>query len=327
MNILYIIGNGLDIGLGLRTRYPEFYKYYCSKDDEERNEDIIKLRDSIAKGKEDWKDLEYQLGQYTINVKDAESMERICLDLSDSLRDYLLEEQNKVKSEDFDRNTFISHLIHPESFLLPTDRDSLYNGMPTLMDRSINIITLNYTDTLEKILLPGKKGIATNGIDSEGVRWSLGHLLHVHGVLSGSPLIGVDNATQIANKDLAANEDIRELLMKPNANIAIKSGVDNSCRELIRSANLIVLFGVSLGETDLIWWKEVGSRVKKGARMVILQHDEGLGIDHHENLIARHERRVRTDFVKKASLEGGEKDWRNGVFVTFNRTFLNGVKK
>ena len=327
MNILYIIGNGLDIGIGLKTRYPDFYEYYCSLDDRQRNEEVIKLRDSIAEGKEDWKDLEYQLGQYTANVKNAESMERICLDLSDSLREYLLGEQEKVKAEDFDRNCFIYHLIHPESFLLPTDSEILYNGLSSIGDRSINIITLNYTDTLEKILLPGKKGIVGNGVDSTGIRWAFGNLLHIHGTLSGSPLIGVDNVNQIANKELAANEDIRELLLKPNANVAIKSGIDNRCKELIRSANLIVLFGVSLGETDLIWWKEVGARVKKGAKVIILHHNAGLGIDHHENLVARYERRVRNDFVKKASLEGTEKDWRNGIFVTFNRTFLSDVVK
>ncbi len=267
MNLLYIIGNGLDIGVGLRTRYPDFYKYYCRLDDGQRNDDVIKLRDSIAKGKEDWKDLEYQLGQYTVNVKDAESMERICLDLSDSLREYLLGEQEKVKAEDFDRNCFISHLIHPESYLLLTDREILYNGLPNIGDRSINIITLNYTNTLEKILLLGKKGIAENGVDPAGIRWNFDSLLHIHGTLSGSPLLGLDNVTQVANKELSANEDIRELLLKPNANVAIKSGIDNRCRDLIRSANLIVLFGVSLGETDLIWWKEVGARVKKGAKV------------------------------------------------------------
>ena len=327
MNTLYIIGNGLDIGIGLKTRYPDFYKYYCGLDDGQRNEEVIKLRDSIARGKEDWKDLEYQLGQYTANVKDAESMERICLDLSDSLREYLLGEQEKVKAEDFDRGCFISHLIHPESFLLPTDSEIIFNGWSNTGERSINIITLNYTDTLEKILQPGKKGIVGNGVDPSGIRWTFSRLLHIHGTLSGSPLIGVDNVTQIANKELAANEDIRELLLKPNANAAIKSGIDNRCRDLIHTANLIVLFGVSLGETDLIWWKEVGARVKKGAKVVILYYDAGLGIDHHEYLIARHERRVRSDFVKKASLEGTEKDWRNSIFVTFNRTFLSGVVK
>lgn len=327
MRILYIIGNGLDIGLGLKTRYPDFYQYYCSLDDGQRNEDIIRLRDSIASGKEDWKDLEYQLGQYTVNVKDAESMERICLDLSDSLREYLLREQERVKADAFDRDCFISHLIHPESFLLPTDSEILYHGLSEIGNRSIDILTLNYTDTLEKILQLGRKEIPDNGVDPTGIRWRIGSLLHIHGTLNGTPLIGVDNVTQIVNKDLAANEDIRELLLKPNANVAIKSGVDNSCRELIRSANLIVLFGVSLGETDLIWWKEVGTRVKKGAKAVILHHDAGLGIDHHEYLIARHERRVRSDFVKKASLDGAEKDWRNGIFVTFNRTFLSGVIK
>ena len=29
LNITFLIGNGFDIGLGLKTRYKDFYKYYC----------------------------------------------------------------------------------------------------------------------------------------------------------------------------------------------------------------------------------------------------------------------------------------------------------
>jgi len=31
MNIIYIIGNGFDINLGLKTRYVDFYKWYVDR--------------------------------------------------------------------------------------------------------------------------------------------------------------------------------------------------------------------------------------------------------------------------------------------------------
>ena len=83
MRILYFIGNGLDVSLGMKTRYPDFYEYYCSLDENMQDRDVIRLRNSIEQGKEDWKDLEYQLGQYTKDVSNAEALERICLNLND----------------------------------------------------------------------------------------------------------------------------------------------------------------------------------------------------------------------------------------------------
>lgn len=45
MNILFLIGNGFDINLGMQTRYTDFYKYYAtvptSKDS------ILKLKKEI----------------------------------------------------------------------------------------------------------------------------------------------------------------------------------------------------------------------------------------------------------------------------------------
>lgn len=329
MRILYIIGNGLDVALGMKTRYPDFYDYCCSLNEEQRNEDVIKLRDDIAKNKEDWKDLEYQLGQYSGKVSKTEVMERICLNLNDSLREYLLREQLKVSAEDFDRRQCILHMAFPEKYVLPNDREIVYNDFSDKNNRNIDIITLNYTDTLEKILSNGKNGIADSGYDHTGTRrWTIGSMHHVHGTLSGSPLVGVDNASQIVNKEFAENEDLREIMIKPEANSAIKSGVDRRCRELIAQANVIVLFGVSLGDTDLTWWKEIGKRLKSSNAVVILFHfDPKMNLEHHEYYTAQYERKWRGEFVQKSECGGAEKDWRRRIFVTFNRSFMDGVRK
>ena len=329
MRTLYIIGNGLDVALGLKTRYPDFYDYYCGLKEDERNEDVIKLRKDIAKNKEDWKDLEYQLGQYTAKVPQGEVMEGICLNLNDSLREYLLREQAKVSSEDFDRKLCILNMAFPEKYLLTTDREIVYQNISDTSNRNIDIITLNYTDTLEKILSNGKNGIVDSGYDTTGTRrWILGSLYHVHGTLSGSPLVGVDNASQIANKEFTENEDLREIMIKPEANSAIKSGVDRRCRDLIAQANVIVLFGVSLGDTDLTWWKEIGKHLKGSNAIVILFHyDPKMNLDHHEYYTAQYERKWRGEFVRKSECGGAEKDWRTRIFVTFNRSFMDGVRK
>ncbi len=53
MRILYFIGNALDVSLGMKTRYPDFYEYYCSLDENMQDRDVIRLRNSIEQGKEE----------------------------------------------------------------------------------------------------------------------------------------------------------------------------------------------------------------------------------------------------------------------------------
>ncbi|QZT37063.1 bacteriophage abortive infection AbiH family protein [Halosquirtibacter xylanolyticus] len=47
MNILYILGNGFDLQLGLKTSYNDFYNYYTKLKDNP-SEEITKLRSSIS---------------------------------------------------------------------------------------------------------------------------------------------------------------------------------------------------------------------------------------------------------------------------------------
>jgi hypothetical protein len=56
MQILYIIGNGFDLSLGLKTSYNNFYQYY--KTVESDNVNIQKLKKNISKTYESWADLE-----------------------------------------------------------------------------------------------------------------------------------------------------------------------------------------------------------------------------------------------------------------------------
>ena len=65
MNILFFIGNGFDINLGMKTRYSDFYKYY--KDIESKSNVIQKLKEEIAERIVNWSDLE--LGFWEIYYK------------------------------------------------------------------------------------------------------------------------------------------------------------------------------------------------------------------------------------------------------------------
>lgn len=48
MQITFLIGNGFDIGLGLKTRYTEFYKEYIRLAPND-SENIIKFKQELMK--------------------------------------------------------------------------------------------------------------------------------------------------------------------------------------------------------------------------------------------------------------------------------------
>ena len=64
MNILFMIGNGFDLNIGLDTKYDDFMKYY-TQTCEDDNEHIKKMKVDMNKWPERWSDFELKLGDYT----------------------------------------------------------------------------------------------------------------------------------------------------------------------------------------------------------------------------------------------------------------------
>lgn len=96
MNILYIVGNGLDIQYGLKTKYSDFYKYqipiYKEKNINENYYNIIYDNILIDQNTnwENWSDLELALGELTKNSEIdeeefMEDLEEVSIDLNNYL--------------------------------------------------------------------------------------------------------------------------------------------------------------------------------------------------------------------------------------------------
>lgn len=70
MQILYLIGNGFDVNLGMKTKYTDFYKFYQEIETEST---ILKnLKKNINRKVITWSDLELRLGEYTQSLKTDE---------------------------------------------------------------------------------------------------------------------------------------------------------------------------------------------------------------------------------------------------------------
>ena len=95
MNLLYIIGNGLDIQYGLKTKYSHFYEYQLPKyQEKQKNSKYVNvIYDNIQEDKENWSDMELSLGELTKNSEiDEEKFMQDLDDVNEDLNNYLRSE-------------------------------------------------------------------------------------------------------------------------------------------------------------------------------------------------------------------------------------------
>lgn len=316
MNTLFFLGNGFDLNLGMQTRYSDFYKYYQTiKTD---NPILKSLKDNITEKYKNWSDLELALGDYTEKLKNSDELDIVIEDLGFRLSEYLKSQENKVNFEKIDKDKLLIDLIFPEKYLLQADKNEVnsYKSQWTSNDWKVNIITFNYTNSLEKII-----GEKYNNIEIGQTRHSkivkLERVEHIHGYLDNRMVMGVNDLTQVKNKTFHNNIDIQETIVKPDCNQAIKHTIDDWSKAQISRAQLICIFGSSIGKSDKLWWELIGERLKdNNFRLIIFSR---LTTEISERISQKRQREVRkiiSDFLDKTNLTDDDR-----IFA-FNRVYV-----
>ena len=88
MDVTFLIGNGFDLGIGLKTGYKDFYKVYCQN--KQSDIEILKhFKSDILKDPETWADFESAFGQYAYYFKDSEEYLQLFEDFIEQFSLYL----------------------------------------------------------------------------------------------------------------------------------------------------------------------------------------------------------------------------------------------
>ncbi|WP_241773580.1 bacteriophage abortive infection AbiH family protein [Pseudoalteromonas undina] len=280
---MYLIGNGFDLNLGLRSSYKDFYNHYKSH---ENDSSVIKsFKSNISKDLDKWSDLEMALGEYTKAITSIDELDEIHGSIVDELADYLDKAQdefiqNKLDSVNADK--FLDDLFKPEKFLLYRDANALRHFY-AVGDRSANIyniINFNYTHTLELIIGLENKLNRNQGLSIERVgnsSHSLNSIFHVHGTIDSDMVLGVDSNEQIFNEELSKNIDATNQLIKRECNLVMRHGIEADSEKLISIADLICIFGSSMGKTDQIWWDLISNQLQsRNCRLIIFEYLPGV---------------------------------------------------
>lgn len=316
MRILHVIGNGFDINLGLKTKYSEFYKYYASQQSDDSL--INELKQDIELGIETWADLELAFGKYTKNLNDMVEFDRVWEDIVDNLCNYLESEEQILKIDKLNIEKFLSDLYTPELSLAQGYKEEIINFKNQFgaVTWNVNVITLNYTRTLERIL-EGKFPNHHIGSHQQG-KVKFGNIQHIHGYTDDRTILGVNDESQVGKIDFRTNREILEALIKSTSNEAQKHNVDRICKNHIAEASLICIFGSSLGETDNYLWTLIGEQLKRGLKLIIFRKGEPIK-GRFGHIAPRSQRAVKMLFLNRTMLTDVEKNaLADNIYVALN---------
>lgn len=277
MNILFLIGNGFDLNIGLNTRFQNALSYYLKKSN--NNPRTQKFKKDIDKNFEKWSDFENQMGIYTkeFTPKNVDDYCFCIRDFRESLVEHLKNEELRI-NYDTQKEAIVSvfrkSIINFYENLVPASLNAL-RALTNQKNEAIyyNFITFNYTNVIDKcieIIKHGNSPFNSRKNGNHTLNDTINQILHIHGTTQNNVIMGVDNAEQIVNTELSKNTKLARTIIKPVINEKLKNLNDRTGISIINNSNIICVFGLSLGETDKTWWKIIGEWLKKGNNQLVI---------------------------------------------------------
>lgn len=158
--------------------------------------------------------------------------------------------------------------------------------------------------------------------------FSLYNICHLHGVLDDTILVGVNDEQQIANDKFQQNQAVRDCLVKPEAIAAMRSDKSVLCNGYIQKADIIVLYGVSLGATDANLWKAVVERMGSNVHtmLVYFHHSKETIPTNRKQLLGRKEAEARKLLYQRLGLPENLQS-NNSILVGYNKEIFISKKE
>lgn len=271
-DVTFVIGNGFDLKIGLRTTYNDFYEEYIQQGP--NDSEIIKyFKKEILINRENWKDFERSLGEVSQKFGDAEDFIDCHDDFVKVFDQYLVSECNTIDWSQIGRNElFIQSIAKFYSFIRSVNPDKI-KSVAESAGMKVNFLQFNYTNVFD-ILLERSQYWGINGLRK-------GESVHVHGQMdAGYSVLGVNDISQIKNENFRTNNDILSIFVKQIFLDVLQSRNVNrdiprkAALEAINSSDIICAFGSSIGETDKFWWEKIGERLNKEEETYLIIFDK-----------------------------------------------------
>lgn len=315
MNITFLIGNGFDIGLGMPTRYEDFYKEYCKVPIKESGDTdniiefkkmLISCNDNKDKKIIDWADFEKAFGEHSSDLKIERKTDYLARfeDFAEKFNAYLETVESCTDcSNTAEIGKIMDNAVKKYKHIRKEDEDALdVHRAKFNNDRTYNFVCFNYTKTLDSCI-----NALREVLKKENSR-NIGSVVHIHGFIEDNMILGVNDPSQITDPTLSEDEEVIRELVKPNQNKNSRTGYENAFKTVINKSDLICVYGMSLGETDKKWWDLISTWLSKSDRrvLVILKHENNYSprFPHRQDRIIRP---IQERFLSFSTLSNEEK--------------------
>lgn len=318
MDLVFLLGNGFDINIGMKTRYCNFYDFYLKQ---VSSNVVSTFKNNIRENIENWADLELQLGEYLECLQEDDAI-LIYNDLIKNLQIYIQSEEEKYRY-DVEPNIVRKDLISPENYLRHMDSQFIISNWKKNNENwRVRIISFNYTKSLEKLIAFNNERIVIETVN--GHQRYIDAVEHIHGFADDRMILGVNDSKQIKNQSLRDYKRIIRRFIKPECNKTYGLNHGDKCTSWINGAQIICLYGLSLGETDKIWWNKIAKRLVSSSAILIIfffdnNFQEIAGPDYEDKADD-----IRDLFLSRTQLTDSEKqNIYSKIYISFSRDIFN----
>ena len=257
MNVTYLIGNGFDLHLGMRTSFKDICEAYVKEKAD--NEIINEFKTTLKKDSpdyKDWSDFEIAMGEYSERFNNFEDFKLCVHSFRSFMIDYLREEEKRYMDfldqyqiPNYKFDVLLSRLC--ESIYL-SPKNAVVEDLKRRGKINGSFISFNYTTIIDKMICIYNDNNARKYTD----------VIHIHNDLNGSILFGVDNEEQIANVKFRGDKRKNRTFVKTSINNEMDYNKVNNVINIIRNSDVICVYGMSFGDSDLTWKNAVFNWLK-----------------------------------------------------------------
>lgn len=264
VEITFLIGNGFDVGVGMHSKFSDYFPIFCN--DPKLSDEGRALAKAIEANEDDWSYFEKQMGVYAekFTVNTRKSMINQIREFVQGFMKYLEKEEQSL---DFSDRKQVSDVMI-RGLMSFYSRDNLQIQSSDVIGRKFknrskeahnyNFVCFNYTDVLENCLDTIENKTVTIRKEVDGAhKDTIGKVVYPHGKRNAFPIMGVNDTSQIKNSALSQMSRFIKYLVKPEINSAQRMNYDKTAEAILETSDIICIYGMSLGETDKLWWKKV----------------------------------------------------------------------
>lgn len=287
MNITFLIGNGFDLRMGMKTRFTDMYEGYIAQDS--ATDTIRKFKEMLeadAPNYKTWGDFEMTMAERAKEFHDEDAFITCLRDFKLYMVSHLENEQKIMDSRmavgKDTRGICEKEVLRSIEQFYSQLSPNTVNAFLRLGARehpTYNFISFNYTSVFDSML-----PIYVNTP------------VHIHGKLGADVVLGADNLDQVKDLPYVTSRRFNRAFIKPEFNKNYDNARLANAERIIDTSDIVCVYGMSLGKSDLSWTRRLKDwlRSHKDNHLVYFVHDEqkfdksnwDAIIDEEENRIA-----------------------------------------